>query len=265
MTRYDRWVSATSRVLDILALVFLADVSLNWLVTPGPPWWQPSLDGIAWTIWLAFAIDYVVRLLLSSDRWLFFRTHLLDLLMVALPMLRLLRVVLVLRKAFRSISTDQIAGSLIAIVVVLVATGALLEWRVEHLAPGANITTVGTAFWWAVVTTTTVGYGDTYPVTTAGRFIGTVIMIIGIGLIGTVSATVAAWFVTRKRERTERPAPTAEFTSSNLDESMQTIPAVLAQLESLAAKQQQLLDQLSHLAHESPRHPPTDSPGINVS
>ena len=68
----------------------------------------------------------------------------------------------------------------------------------EHDAPGANITTLGTAFWWAIVTTTTVGYGDTYPVTQAGRVIASVIMLVGIGLIGTVSATVASWFVKHK-------------------------------------------------------------------
>jgi hypothetical protein len=67
MSRYDRWVSATSRTLDILALIFLADVTLNWFTTPGPPWWQPNLDIIAWTIWLAFAVDYIVRLLPSPD------------------------------------------------------------------------------------------------------------------------------------------------------------------------------------------------------
>jgi voltage-gated potassium channel len=54
--------------------------------------------------------------------------------------------------------------------------------------------------WWAVVTTTTVGCGDYTFVTLAGRGIATAFMIVGIGLIATVSATVAAWFVTRHSE-----------------------------------------------------------------
>jgi Ion channel/Uncharacterized protein conserved in bacteria (DUF2252) len=72
-------------------------------------------------------------------------------------------------------------------------------WRVEYNAAGATITTFRYAIWWAVVTTTTVGYGDYTPVTLAGRVIATVVMIMGIGLLGTASATIAAWFVTRRR------------------------------------------------------------------
>src|SRR3954468_9734866 len=97
-SRYDRWVSATTNILDVLALIFLADVTLNWLISPGPLWWKPTLNAVTWTIWGAFALDYLVRLMLSVQRWAFVRTHLLDLVMVVLPMLRLLRVVLVLRK-----------------------------------------------------------------------------------------------------------------------------------------------------------------------
>jgi voltage-gated potassium channel len=54
--------------------------------------------------------------------------------------------------------------------------------------PGATITTFRDDIWWAIVTTTTVGYGDYTPVTAEGRVIATVVMIVGVGLIGTVSA-----------------------------------------------------------------------------
>ncbi len=197
--QYQRWVAATTRPLDVLALIFLVDFLAGRLVDNGNWGWQPVLDAISLLIWLAFAVDYVVRLTLSPERWTFVRTHKLDLVMVLLPMLRVLRAVLLLRKSFQTISMERIAGSLFTIVAVVVATGAVLEWRVEYNAPNATITTLGTAFWWAVVTTTTVGYGDTYPVTSAGRLIASVIMVVGIGLIGTVSATVAAWFVARKQ------------------------------------------------------------------
>src|SRR6478609_6081528 len=84
-------------------------------------------------------------------RWSFIRTHKLDLLMVLLPMLRLLRVILLLRKSFATISTERIASSLISIVIGVVVVGAFLEWRVEYNAPGANITTKGKGLGWAVV------------------------------------------------------------------------------------------------------------------
>lgn len=198
---YDRWVAATTRPLDILALIFLIDFLAGRLVPDGPAWWAPSLTVISLLVWVAFVIDYTVRLVLSARRWQFVRAHPLDLLMVLLPMLRVLRAILLVRRSFKNLSTERIAGSLLVLVGVLVASGAVLEYAVEHNAPGANITTLGLAFWWAIVTTTTVGYGDTYPVTTVGRLIASAIMLVGIGLIGTVSATVAAWFVNHKPRR----------------------------------------------------------------
>ncbi|MFM9023187.1 MAG: S8 family serine peptidase, partial [Solirubrobacterales bacterium] len=63
---------------------------------------------------------------------------------------------------------------------------------VDIVAPGSNIRTIGQAYWWAIVTTTTVGYGDEYPVTWQGRVVASVVMLVGVGLIGTVSASVAS-------------------------------------------------------------------------
>lgn len=198
---YDRWVAATTRPLDILGLIFLIDFLIGRLAPTGPAWWSLSLTVVSLLVWVAFVIDYVVRLALSKRRWVFVKQHPLDLLMVLLPMLRVLRAILLIRRSFKNVSTERIAGSLLAIVGIIVASGAILEYTVEHNAPGATITTLGLAFWWAIVTTTTVGYGDTYPVTSVGRLIASVIMLVGIGLIGTVSATVAAWFVKHKPRR----------------------------------------------------------------
>ena len=195
-----RWVERTQGPLDLLAVIFLIDVILIWSFPDGPPAFVSALNVIAWIVWGCFAADYVARLLLSVGKARFVRTHKLDLLMVLLPMLRLLRIFLVLRRSLASVSTERIAGSIVSLVVAAVFVSAFFMWRVEYNAPGATITTFRYALWWAIVTTTTVGYGDYTPVTLEGRVIATAVMVVGVGLIGTVSATVAAWFVRRHSE-----------------------------------------------------------------
>jgi voltage-gated potassium channel len=251
-------VAATTRPLDILGLIFLLDFVAQRLVPDGPSWWALSLTVISVLVWVAFVIDYTVRLALSRHRWRFIRQHPLDLMMVLLPMLRVLRVILLVRRSFKNISTERIAGSLLAIVGIIVASGAVLEYAVEHKAPGANITTLGLSFWWAIVTTTTVGYGDTYPVTPTGRVIASVIMMVGIGLIGTVSATVAAWFVKHKPRR-DRAAGGASTDSDSTDGSVgetttddpagrgDVAPDVAAALVAMAAQLRELSERQAEL------------------
>ncbi|CDX64447.1 Putative uncharacterized protein [Leuconostoc citreum] len=59
------------------------------------------------------------------------------------------------------------------------------------------------SLWWAIATTTTVGYGDISPHTEVGRFVAIVLMIVGIGLIGSVTSTVTAYFVEEKKDETK--------------------------------------------------------------
>lgn len=68
----------------------------------------------------------------------------------------------------------------------------------EHEHPGANITNLGDALWWAVVTISSVGYGDYYPVTTVGRLIATFVMFSGIGIFILLVST----FSQRRLQRT---------------------------------------------------------------
>lgn len=65
----------------------------------------------------------------------------------------------------------------------------------ERGQPGATISNVEDGFWWAITTLTTVGYGDIYPTTTQGRVIAVGLMVAGICVLATISATIAAWFV----------------------------------------------------------------------
>jgi Ion channel len=106
---------------------------------------------------------------------------------------------LINRKASSSlrgrVSTYVIAGTLFVAVV-----GALAVADAERGADGANILTIGDAFWWAATTMTTVGYGDRYPVTPVGRAVAIGLMVCGIAILGTVTATLASWIVERVDE-----------------------------------------------------------------
>lgn len=72
---------------------------------------------------------------------------------------------------------------------------AALVLSFEAHVKGSNIHGFGGALWWALVTVATVGYGDKYPVSAGGRGVAVVLMLVGIGLIGVLTATVASYFV----------------------------------------------------------------------
>ncbi|HEY7133288.1 MAG TPA: potassium channel family protein [Candidatus Limnocylindrales bacterium] len=96
----------------------------------------------------------------------------------------------------------QVAGYLVATAAILVILiGSSVMAYVEPPAPGSNIKTGGDAFWWAFVTITTVGYGDRYPVTPEGRFIGVLTMAVGIGIFGVLTSFLAQWFLRRPHHR----------------------------------------------------------------
>jgi voltage-gated potassium channel len=103
-------------------------------------------------------------------------------------------------------------------VAVIVFAAAGLEVAFEVHAKGSTIHGFADALWWAVVTVTTVGYGDKFPVTAAGRGVAVVLMLVAIGLIGVLTATVASFFVGEK----------ADEEQAALDQRLDRIEAMLA-------------------------------------
>jgi voltage-gated potassium channel len=103
-----------------------------------------------------------------------------------------------IRSTVRVLSS-QVANSTLYgvffIMIMVVEFGAIGVLFAESGAPGANITNASDALWWAFVSITTVGYGDTYPVTNAGRLVGVVTIACGVGLFGTVSGYLANTFL----------------------------------------------------------------------
>lgn len=82
----------------------------------------------------------------------------------------------------------------LGVVALVVVTGALGFYAAERgLNP--NVDSVGDAFWWSIVTVTTIGYGDIYPVTTLGRVVGAFLMFAGIGALGLFTAAIAAYLI----------------------------------------------------------------------
>lgn len=163
-----------------------------------------TLDVVTWLIWAAFLLEYLLLLWLAPSRREMIRTHKLDLFLIVVPFLRPLRVLRLLRviagfgsgfmMARRVMARRGMQWVIVSVLLIIVA-GATLTMIAERQDPEAAIVSFGTALWWAVVTSTTVGYGDVAPITPAGRAIAVVLMIVGIALLSIVTANVASMFV----------------------------------------------------------------------
>ena len=157
-------------------------------------------------------IDFAIRFKAAPSKLVFMKWGWIDLL-ASIPAIdffrfgRILRIVRVLRIliAVRSLhrlmtilwqskTSAGLTGVLVItfLVISFGSTGVLIA---EKNAPGSNIHTAEDALWWSITTTTTVGYGDLYPITTNGRIIGTFLMVTGIGLFGTLSGVAAGIFL----------------------------------------------------------------------
>lgn len=212
--RLGRWERRTEWPLTAAAALFLAAYAWPILIPHLSAGWKDVCRAVVLVAWIAFALDYTVRIVLAHDRARYVLRHLLDLAVIALPVLRplrLLRLVLLLRVLNRG-ATNELRGRITVYVsgatILLLLTASLAELDAERGHAGANITSFGDALWWSATTITTVGYGDRYPVTTEGRWVAAGLMIGGVALLGIVTASIASWLIERVRE-TEQQAQAA--------------------------------------------------------
>jgi voltage-gated potassium channel len=207
-----RWERRTEVPLAVASLVFLASYAIQVLAHDLPEPWQDLCLAATLAAWALFAADYAVRWRLSGQRLRFVRTHLLDTLVLALPLLRPLRVVKAYEAVQRRHGRPRLALHARVIVysglstLLLGFTGALAVYQQERGASGATMRTFGDALWWTCATLSTVGYGDVSPVTPRGRLIAVGIMAIGLALLGAVTGTFASWLLqVFAREDDDRP------------------------------------------------------------
>ena len=190
-----------NETLTFLALVFLITFSYPAFEPNISSTTQSNLDLLQWIIWGAFALDLLIGLVTATNRKQFIIKHPLDIAAVLLPFLRPLRFLRVI--SFGGLALQKVAiGRQFAITVkvfiasIFIAYISAVQITIsERAIEGSNIKNFGDGLWWAITTVTTVGYGDRYPTSAEGKFLAVGLMVVGISLMGVITASVAAWFV----------------------------------------------------------------------
>ena len=216
--RLERFEDATSLPMLILSLLIIPLLIVPSVVELSPGM-ETTILALDWFIWAAFFLEYVMRLYLAPEKWPFIRSNKVDLVVIVLPFLRPFRILRSARSvrllraargatfllrgidAARDLLTrHKLDYALLATLVAVVAGGLAVE-SFEADAAGSNIKTVPDALWWAIVTVTTIGYGDRYPVSPEGRAIAVVLMVTGVAMFSFLAANIASFFLERHEEK----------------------------------------------------------------
>ena len=198
-----------NETLTLLALAFLVAFSIPAFLPDISSSTQAQIEIIQWVCWFAFALDLVAGVISADSKKQYLYRHPLEIASVLLPFLRPLRLMRVI--SFGSLAIQKIAiGRQFAITVKVAITAVFVAYISavqitisERNVDGSNIKSFEDGLWWAVTTVTTVGYGDRFPTTTEGRLLAVLLMLVGISLVGVITASVASWFVKLSQEETK--------------------------------------------------------------
>jgi len=205
----EKYQTRTEKPLLGLSLAFVVILITQLLIPDGFSQISEVLEFFNWIIWALFVLDYFLCVYLAEKKWLWVMKHPLELLIVVVPFLRPLRllralpmVIQLFKKGRSKLSGRTLSIALLGL-VMFVVPATLMLYFVESPVTNSKITNLGDAAWWAVTTVTTVGYGDIYPLTTVGRILSAVVMLLGITFIGILTAAIASWFVQEGQEEAE--------------------------------------------------------------
>lgn len=170
---------------------------------------------------------------------------------VASVLLRTLRLIRLFRLA-RLLKITYIGSNrfvyLIVFSTIIIISGSLSIYYIEESVDGTKFTNIGDAFWWTLVTVTTVGYGDIYPITTEGRIVATFLMFSGIAILGVFISTLGAAIIDNKQK-----------SSSLADETKTLIKSKIDNLENLSHADITLLNEMIKNTHENLRNKDFDA------
>jgi voltage-gated potassium channel len=198
-------------VLMVLGFFYLGIYSAEVLLEL-PASFMSYLEAAGIAIYLIFLLDLVMRFVVRIPElrefsgWVsFIKENWLSIFAAIVPAfrsLRVLRVLIVLRGfAPYLITRTQKVSLIVGVTLPLVLyTSALAVYEAERNAVDSNIQSFGDAIWWSLVSVTTVGYGDSFPVTSEGRAVAGLLMFVGIGLFSSLTALLAAWVVEGNRK-----------------------------------------------------------------
>jgi voltage-gated potassium channel len=196
-----------------------------------------GLVGTLFVLWAILLVEYTVRLVVTPDRRGYLRRRWAEPATVVVPPLQgwhlvgIERMCLLIHEGALSVAAILKHHSLFRVLIAAAATlivGAWLVLLFEENAKGSNIHNYPDALWWAIVTVTTVGYGDRFPTTEGGRAVAVILMLVGIGLIGVLTATVASVFI---KEHTDANKQEFRKGHADLGQRLSVISGRLADVE----------------------------------
>ena len=232
----DRIEEVTKFPMTLLGVAWLV-IAIIVLTTDVNSSASTVLVGVLFVLWIIMLVEYLVRLVVTPDTAGYLKRRWVEPATVLVPPLQGWHVVgidkmtLLVREGELRVEAILKHHSLFRVLIAVAATlfiGAWLVLLFEEKAKGSNIHDYPDALWWAIVTVTTVGYGDRFPVTEGGRIVAVVLMLVGIGLIGVLTATVASVFI---KEHTDATKEEFKKGHADLGQQLSVISGRLADVE----------------------------------